>query len=475
MNTDLKVTLLQTKLVDLQKHQHSCMPNDYKTRIDNLNKLRDILQQFSQEMIIAISHDFTHRSIAETKLLDIVPSLSAISYIKKNLYKWMRAEKRKIPWYFQLAKAQVQYQPVGVVGIVVPFNYPIQLLFTPLAYALAAGNACMINISEHMPAFSKCVIHYLHEAFINNEVFVLHGDLAIAKTFSQLPFDHLFFTGSGVVAKSILHHTAKNLTPTTLELGGKSPAMIAPNYPLKTAVRSILYSKLANGGQTCIATDHVIIAKQQLDDFVCLAKSYSEKFYPDFKCNVDISHIINNKHYQHLTELLDDAQAKGAKLIPLAQKHPNQDDNCFSPCLLLSVNETMHIMHEEIFGPILPVLTYTEWDDGVKMIQQQTTKPLIIYYFDCDNVRIKHFINQTKSGNISINSTLVQMAVNDLPFGGIGGSGMGRYHGKEGFLCFSNQRSIFKQKRLNIIKMFMPPYKRYSMQLLSYIFGIQAK
>ena len=216
----------------------------------------------------------------------------------------------------------------------------------------------------------------------------------------------------------------------------------------------------------------MIIAKEQLDDFIRLAKSYSEKFYPDSECNVDATHIINNQHYQHLTELVEDAQAKGAKLIPLAKKKRNQNCNWFSPCLLLNINETMNIMKEEIFGPILPVLTYSEWDSGVKKIQQQITKPLIIYYFDCDKVRIKRFINQTKSGNVSINNTLLQMAVNDLPFGGIADSGMGRYHGKEGFICFSNQRSIFKQKRLNIINTFMPPYKNYKMKILCYIFGI---
>jgi len=473
MNTHLNKQALQAQLLTLQQLYQRTTPSDYKTRIKRLNKLSTILQTYTQDLAVAISEDFTHRSIEETKLLDIVPALSAIDYIKANLRNWMRADRRKIPWYFQPALARVEYQPLGAVGIVVPFNYPLQLLFTPLAYALAAGNVCMINISEHMPAFSQCVGRYLHEAFDDGDVQVINGDLDTAKIFVDLPFDHLFFTGSTAVAKTVLHNTAENLVPTTLELGGKSSAMITANYPLKSAANKILYSKLVNAGQTCIATDHVILAEQQLNEFIHLAKQYTCGFYPDFWNNPHYSHIISAAHYQRLQDLLDDARDKGAHLIPLvADKPKQQKDQRFPPCLLTNVTDAMRIMQEEIFGPILPVITYTDWQEGLQMVKRWSSAPLIIYYFDHDKKRSQTFVDKTRSGNISINSTLIQMAVDDLPFGGIGASGMGRYHGKEGFLCFSNQRSVFKQRRFNTVKLFMPPYKRFTMRLLKFLFGI---
>ena len=362
MNAHLNREMLERELLALQQLYKKMGITDYKTRVDQLNKLVMFLQTFVQEMAAAISEDFSYRCIEETKLLDITPSISTIRYIKSNLRSWMRSGKRKIPWYLQVAAARVDYQPLGVVGIIVPFNYPLQLLFTPLAYALAAGNVCMVNISEQTPTFGELVKRRLDEFFPDGAVRVINGDLETAKTFSTLPFAHLFFTGSTIVAKAILRNAAENLVPTTLELGGKSPTMIAPDYPLIKALDKILYSKLVNAGQTCIASDYLVLAEQQLSAFVDLAKQTVIKFYPDFWNNKDYSHIISTAHYQRLQYLLADAQDKGATLIPLVPEKPTaREDRCFPPCLLINVTDTMAVMQEEIFGPILPVLTYAAW------------------------------------------------------------------------------------------------------------------
>jgi coniferyl-aldehyde dehydrogenase len=348
-------------------------------------------------------------------------------------------------------------QPLGVVGIIVPWNYPLFLAVSPLAAALAAGNRAMIKMSEFTPRTGALLASLVQRYFPQGEVAVVLGDADAGAAFARLPFDHLLFTGSTVVGRHIMHAAADNLTPVTLELGGKSPAIVGPDCSLAKAAERIAVGKLMNAGQTCIAPDYALVPAGQEPAFVAALRAVVAKMYPRIDDTPDYSAIINARHFQRLAGYLADAQAQGARLEPLSAGTADETRRHLPPLALLGVTDSMRVMQEEIFGPLLPILPYRTFDEALAYVNAHP-RPLALYLFDEDKIRIERTLHGTVAGGVTINDTLLHIAQENLPFGGVGPSGMGHYHGKEGFLTFSKQKPVFFQSRLNGMGLFNPPF-----------------
>ncbi|WP_188152135.1 aldehyde dehydrogenase family protein [Teredinibacter waterburyi] len=434
----------------------------FESRIDSLNKLRRLLLDNMAHIEQAISKDFGYRSPHETRLFEFFPCMEAINFSIRNLKRWMKPVRRSTSIWLMPGAAFLQHQPLGVVGIIVPWNYPLYLLVSPLVSAIAAGNRVMLKLSEHSPNFSTLITNLLQDQFPVDKVCVVTGGQKVAEYFVQLPFQHLFFTGSTKVGRSVMSAASQNLTPVTLELGGKSPVLVDVDYSIEKAVRSIVWGKLVNAGQACIAPDYVLIPKGHSKLFIKKAISYSEILYKN--ADTDFTSIVSEEHYKRLNSMLDDAKQKGAH-IHVAEKMRVLKGRYMALHLLTNVNNTMDIMGEELFGPIIPVIEYSDIDEAVAYINTRD-KPLALYIFSNDRSTINGILKQTHSGGVTVNDTLVHMPIESLPFGGVGGSGMGRCHGEFGFKTFSNQRSIFKQARFNLSSLVHPPYNRLTRLIL---------
>jgi coniferyl-aldehyde dehydrogenase len=365
----------------------------------------------------------------------------------------------------------VLYQPLGVVGIISPWNYPVALALMPLATALAAGNRAMIKPSELTPQTSASMKSVLGEFFADDQVAVVTGDASVGIEFSRLPFDHLLFTGSTPVGRSIMRAASDNLTPITLELGGKSPAIIERGAWLSTAALRIAYGKVANAGQTCIAPDYVLVAQQEVDAFVDAYEKAIAKLYPNIASNPDYTSIINDHHYARLTSLLDDARDKGARVIevvspakPGGMTHPR----IMVPTVVLNVTDEMNVMRDEIFGPILPIVPYRDLENAIAYVNSRP-RPLALYFFGPDGPGRRLVLERTTSGGVSINETNLHYAQEDIPFGGIGPSGMGAYHGHEGFKTLSHAKGIFEQGRFNFTDAIRPPFGRLFERVIGFL------
>jgi coniferyl-aldehyde dehydrogenase len=360
---------------------------------------------------------------------------------------------------FQPASNRVQYQPKGVVGIIVPWNYPLYLAVGPLISALAAGNRCMIKMSEFTPATSALFRDIIRDTFSEDLVAVITGEADVAADFSGKPFDHLLFTGSTSVGKLVMRAAAENLTPVTLELGGKSPALISPDMPLTDAATRIAFGKALNAGQTCVAPDYVLCPTEQIPDFVTAFRKAFTRMYPKLRDNTDYTAIINDRQYQRLQSYLDDARTQGAELVTINPADENLSEGTRKLPMTLALNTTpdMKVMQDEIFGPILPVVGYQSLDEAINYINDRP-RPLALYFFGYEKPQQDHVLENTHSGGVCINDTLMHVAQDDLPFGGIGDSGMGHYHGKEGFLTFSHQRGIFARQKFNSGRFVHPPH-----------------
>lgn len=424
-------------------------------RKKNLKILYKIIVQHQDAIIFAIDQDFTNRSHDETRLMEILPSLSAIKYCLKHLKNWLKPQKREVSLLFKPARAFVMYQPLGVVGVMVPWNYPLFLAIGPLCQALAAGNRVMVKMSEYTPSFSALFQKMIQEGFFANQVTVIIGESEVAKTFSQLPFDHLIFTGSTATGKHILKATANTLTPTTLELGGKSPALIDFDANLETTAQRIAYGKSINSGQTCVAPDYVLIPKQLEQKFIDQYFSVLRLFYPSIN-HKDYTSIINSTHLERLYEYLEDAEDKGAKIYYMSEELP--ENLRLKHCVVCNTSDNMKLMNEEIFGPILPIVTYENISDAINYINQRP-HPLALYYFGYQNY--ENVLQHTHSGGICINETVLHVGQEDLPFGGVGASGLGCYHAIEGFKMFSHSKSVFVQSKFSFIKFVYPPYGKW--------------
>ena len=427
-----------------------------------LSALERLLRDNAGRIAAAVSSDFGHRSSAETRLLELFPSYEAISHARRHLGRWMRPQRRAAGLWFQPGRAELRYQPLGVVGIIVPWNYPVYLAVGPLVAALAAGNRALLKMSEFTPATASLFAELVGKYFADDEVAVIEGDAGVAQAFSQLPFDHLLFTGSTSVGRHVMRAAAENLTPVTLELGGKSPAIIGPQVlssgAFDKAVERIVVGKCLNAGQTCIAPDYVLLPAGQEQAFVDAARRVVAACYPAIGSTPDYTTVLNERHYARLCGYLDDARAQGAEVLELAPGvAADAATQRLPPLALLKVNDGMQVMQDEIFGPLLPVVTYRDLDAAIAFVNARP-RPLALYYFDKDQARIDRVLNETVAGGVTINDTLLHIAQDDLPFGGVGPSGMGCYHGFEGFQTFSARKAVFHQSRLSGIGLFKPPY-----------------
>jgi coniferyl-aldehyde dehydrogenase len=347
-----------------------------------------------------------------------------------------------------------------VVGIVAPWNFTFSLALTPLATALAAGNRVMLKPSEMTPATTELVAAMLKETFDEEQLAVVTGDAEVGKAFSSLPFDHLFFTGSTPVGRAVMRAASENLVPVTLELGGKSPIIIDDGYSLQTAARRIAYGKLANGGQICVSPDYLLVPKDQTENFVAAYRQEVDTLYPNIGENPDYTSIVNDHHFARLSGLVEDAKTKGARVVEIGTKKLGVSHaRTFPPTLLLDVTDEMAVMQEEIFGPILPVVTYDGLDDAIAYVNAHP-RPLALYYFGNDAESQRRILKRTTSGGVLINDTILHYVQDDLPFGGIGPSGMGAYHGFEGFKTMSHAKSVLRQARFNVADLFRPPFGR---------------
>ncbi|MBB5016983.1 acyl-CoA reductase-like NAD-dependent aldehyde dehydrogenase [Chitinivorax tropicus] len=424
----------------------------------NLQKLEQALLDNMEQLVAAVKSDFGHRSAVETRFMEIFPSVAEIREARRHVASWMKPRRAGVSFWFTPATNQVVPQPLGVVGIIVPWNYPIFLALGPLVAALAAGNRVMIKMSESTPHTGEALAALLAAHFDEDHVAVIHGGVDVAQAFSSKPFDHMLFTGSTQVGKHVMRAAADHLTPVTLELGGKSPVLISPDFPINTAAERILWGKTVNAGQTCVAPDYVMLPYRKEQEFVEQAKAAVARFFPTLAANEDYTAIIDARHHQRLMSYLEDAQAKGATIIPLNPANESlAGTGKIAPTLVLNATSDMLVMQQEIFGPILPVLTYRDMQESILYINDHP-RPLALYYFDHHPSRVRKVVRETISGGVTVNDVVIHVGQGDLPFGGVGPSGMGHYHGKYGFDTFSKQKGVMYQSRLNTLWMLYPPY-----------------
>jgi len=451
-------------LLDRQRQAYRANPMpEAGQRIQWLKSLANLLVTEQQAIIDAINRDFSNRSADETLLAEVLPSLHGVHYATQRVKKWMKPSRRRVGMQFMPASAKVIYQPLGVVGVIVPWNYPLFLAIGPLTGALAAGNRVMIKMSESTPASAQMLKDLLGKIFPEDLVAVVQGEVDVGVAFSKLPFDHLLFTGATSIGKHVMRAAAENLTPVTLELGGKSPAIVSASVPMKDAAERIAFGKSLNAGQTCVAPDYVLVPHNRVDEFVDNYRQVVQGFFPTLENNPDYTAIINERQLSRLNGYLADAQARGATVVPL---FPQAQGRRLPQALVLNVTDEMKIMQEEIFGPLLPVIPYQTLDQALSYVNERD-RPLALYYFGYDKREQDHVLAQTHSGGVCLNDTLLHVAQDDMPFGGVGPSGMGHYHGHEGFLTFSKAKGVFSKPRFNAARVIYPPYGK-SLQKLVY-------
>ena len=438
-------------------------------RIDRLRRLGELVASRADEFASAISSDFSTRSMVEIRITETLVLQSGIRHAIRNVARWMKARRVPTAMAYQPGKSRIMRQPLGVIGIISPWNYPLQLALAPLIGALAAGNRAMIKPSELTPAFSKALASAIAERFAPDEVSVVTGDASIGKLFSALPFDHLVFTGSTAVGREVALAAAKNLTPVTLELGGKSPAIIDSSCNLEGVIDRIAWGKLINAGQTCIAPDYMLVPRDAVDPFVQMLCKSMTRLYPKFRSNADYSGIISDRHLRRLKDLVDDARQHGAQVIEIEPADETLSaTRQLAPTVLLNVSDGMRVMNEEIFGPILPIVPYDKLEDALAYVNRHD-RPLALYWFGEDRAVRDQVLAGTIAGGVSINDTLLHIAQEELPFGGVGASGQGHYHGEYGFRQFSKEKPIFIQSRFSGGGIIRPPYKASIGRVLNWI------
>jgi coniferyl-aldehyde dehydrogenase len=445
---------------------------DYAMRQHLLAQLLSTLKLNQAALCQALAQDFAQRAIIESEILEILPCVQSIRYYQKRLKKLMRPQHRHISWLFWPGKNRVFFQPKGVVGIIVPWNYPVFLALGPIAAALAAGNRIMVKLPEATPRTNQVLRHTL-AAIGNDWITVVEGDAHIAADFSQLPFDHLFFTGSTQIGRHVMRAASQHLTPVTLELGGKSPLLLAPDAELASSVSRLLFGKCMNAGQTCVAPDYVLVPHQQRQALVAEITQQFATFYPAGAQDKAYTHIINAAQWQRLGRYLQDAAQKGATIIstvPDWQWQAEPATGFYMPLqLILDAPPEAQVWHDEIFGPILPIKSYLTLDDAIAFIQARP-RPLALYLFSHDGALQQRVLQQCHAGGVCINDTLTHVAQDDLPFGGIGPSGMGSYHGPEGFYTFSHAKAVHHKGVINGGIMAYPQWReRFFAPLLRFL------
>jgi coniferyl-aldehyde dehydrogenase len=444
----------------------------YEARLDALERLERSIVRHREDIARAVSADFGNRSRHETLVAEVFVTLSELRHVKKHLRSWMAPEPRTVSYVFFPGKNEVRYQPLGLVGIISPWNYPMQLALAPLIGALAAGNRVLIKPSEYVPRTSDLLRTMLAGVFTTDQVAVITGGPEVGDAFARLPFDHLVYTGSTRVGKLVMRAASENLTPLTLELGGKSPAIVADDAPLDRAAERIMHGKLYNAGQTCVAPDYALVPEGKEAAFVEAARRAVARLYPTLAANPDYTALINDRHAERVRGYVEDARRRGADVAeinpageafePASRKVP--------PTLVRNVRDEMALMQEEIFGPILPVKGYRRLEDAIAFVNDRP-RPLALYCFSDDRATARRVLDETTSGGASVNETMFHVAQNDLPFGGVGPSGMGHYHGRDGFLTFSKAKGVFYQGPVDTGALLRPPYGKTVERLLAFLIG----
>jgi len=448
----------------LQKQQQAFFADGHvslEMRCDRIDRAITLLLENETALCQAMNHDFGNRSLHQSRMADIGGTLESLKHAKQNVHKWMRHEKRKPMFPLGLfgAKARVEYQPKGVVGNLATWNFPVHISIGPVAGIFAAGNRCMVKLSEVTPETSLLLEQLIGRYFDEKEFVGINGGPEVGAAFAALPFDHILFTGATGIARHILHAAADNLTPVTLELGGKSPVIISRTADIKEASLRIMSGKAINVGQVCLSPDYIFVPKEKRDAFLDYCQEHVRMMFPSMATNPDYSSVVNSRHRQRLQAHLDDARAKGADVRELGNVENFQGQNRMPMTVVIEPLDNMTVMQEEIFGPVICVKTYGDIDECIRFIRARP-HPLALYYFGHDKAEERYVLDNTLSGGVCVNDVMTHVSSEDLPFGGIGDSGMGNYHGFDGFKTFSHSRAVYHQTRLNMIKLagMMPPY-----------------
>ena len=446
---------------------------DLERRRQALAALRDGLHARQEELVRALAEDFGGRAREETLLLEIFPLSDQIAHARRHLAAWMRRRRVPSTWYLLPSRAFVEYQPLGVVGVIGAWNYQLYVTLGPVVDAIAAGNHVMLKPSEVAPRSAEVVASLVADAFPPEYVTCVTGGVDVASAFAALPFDHLFFTGSTRVGQLVLQAAAANLTPVTLELGGKSPAIVHEQYPIERAATRIMAGKLLNAGQTCVAPDYVLLPAGREAAFEEAARRAVAAMYPRLADNPDYTRIVSPRHHARQRALVDDAAAKGARVVTLApsDERAGEGDRVIPPTLVFSPDEAMTLMREEIFGPVLPVVPYRTLDEAIAYVNARP-HPLSLYYFDEHAGRVDDVIRRTRSGGVLVNDCVLHLGQHDLPFGGVGASGMGHYHGFDGFVTMSKKRGVMVQPRWTPTPLFRAPFTARSRRLIELLLRI---
>jgi coniferyl-aldehyde dehydrogenase len=465
--TDAIDSMLKQHL-ELQKSAYRTAPNPgLKERRQDLLGLKRMITENQDELIEAINLDYGNRSRHETMLAEIIYILGSINFALKHLKSWMKPQRRHVDITAHLgATNKVIPQPLGVVGVIVPWNFPVQLAFGGLIYIFAAGNRAMVKMSENSTHLAHLLIRLSPDYFPREKLVFLEETGQVGIQFSQLLFDHLLFTGSGQTGKAVMASAAKNLTPVTLELGGKSPAVIGPDFPINKAVERVIAAKLFNAGQVCVNIDYMFVPQDSVDEFVTQAKACGSALCPDIN-SPDYTSIIDQRSFERLQQALEDAEQKGATLVNLANgQEPNRETRKMPPYLVLNSTEDMILRQREIFGPIMPLLPYRKAAEVVDYISNRD-RPLAFYPFTKNRELQDYYLNHVMSGGVCVNDAMLHPVQHDLPFGGVGASGMGHYHGREGFQTFSKLRPVFYQARFSAMKLLAPPYGKTADRIIN--------
>jgi acyl-CoA reductase-like NAD-dependent aldehyde dehydrogenase len=450
-------------------------PPTYAERRDALEALLAAILQHETLLVQALEEDYGRRAPQETQLLEIFPIVNEVRFVLQRLRRWMRPERVPVQWQFWPGRAYILRRPLGVVGILGAWNYPLHLTLVPLVDALAAGNHAMIKPSELAPHAAETLRQLLAKVFSPEHVQVVLGGPDVAAQFASLPFDHLLFTGSGRIGKLVMRAAAENLTPVTLELGGKSPALVQEDFPIDEAADRICSAKFWNAGQTCVAPDYVFVPQARYKQFVEAARAVVEHRWPHPGSNPDYTHIIDCEHWKRLAALVEDARVKGARIHVVGADIGScaAKERFFPPVLLTHVQDTMQAMQEEIFGPILPIVPYESLDSALEYIRGRD-RPLALYYFDRDRARIRHVLERTIAGGVTINGCIFHLSEDHLPFGGVGASGMGSYHGLHGLDTFSKRTGTLAMDRTVgavLGRLLGPPYGKWTDRAIRFLIG----
>ena len=440
-------------------------------RLDRLDRCISMVSAYKKEIVESMQDDFGNRDPIMSATTEVDSVIGPMVHAKKNLKKWMKTEKRKASiagtgplLSLTGAKALINYQPKGVVGVISPWNFPVNLALAPLAGIIAAGNRVMLKPSELTPSSSDLMKKMINEYFEESEIAVFTGDPEVGAAFSALAFDHMLFTGGTEIAKHVMRAAADNLVPLTLELGGKSPVVVGQSSKMQDVAQRVMQGKTMNAGQICLAPDYALVPEGKVNEFVDAAVAITSEMFPDMKDNDDYTSIINQKHYDRIQGYLADAKEKGAEVVeinPSNEDFSQQPHHKIPPTLVLNPTDDMQIMQEEIFGPVLPVKTYSDVSETVDYINSKD-RPLGLYYFGKDKKEQDFVLNNTTSGGVTVNDVISHIQMEDLPFGGVGPSGMGSYHGHDGFKEFSHAKATYTQSKLNLMKIagLVPPYKK---------------